>query len=195
MDELNNATRRMIFDVWEKYTPDWYVNLLWNDMPTDAIKSSSHTRHLRNVILCKTSGVSKCSRIPELPNRVGMTCFQERTIQQSGKVTFHTHIHLFNASSVWSDEDHLNFFIKYVCGQKVVKLLKSDTLYNKGVVVKRWMEDYHPSYNFKENDRQKYIKMCRYTQDKDLLLDVQNSDFIPYDNSKNGYQRLLARSY
>ena len=60
-----------------------------------------------------------------------------------------------------------------------MKLLKSDTPGNQGVVVKPWNEDHHKYYNLKEMERQKKKVLTRYTQDKDLLLDIKNSDLLP----------------
>ena len=204
MNNLNIATKRWIWNTWEQYTPEWFVTILWNDYPTSPITSASHTRHLRNKLLCEICGVSRCGDLPDFPNRLGITAFQERTESQNGKVTFHTHLHLYDheqrvgkdcqpSASRFSSEDHLHYIIRYKVGSKVQKLLKSTTNGNDGVVVKRWVEDHHRYYNLKEMERQKKKTLTRYTQDGDLLLDIENSDLLPMTVQSNGYQRLSKR--
>ena len=179
MTNLNTTTKKWIWNTWNQYQPDWFVTLLWNDLPTSEITSSSHTRHLRNLTLRKTTGSNSCSEIPDCPDRLGMTVFQERTESQGNKVTFHTHLHLFNTQRRWNDEGEVYYYLRHVIGSKVMKLLKSDTPGNQGVVVKPWNEDHHKYYNLKEMERQKKKVLTRYTQDKDLLLDIKNSNLLP----------------
>ncbi len=194
MDKLNRAYVKWILNTWDEYNPEWFVTVLWNDMPTDQITAASHTRHLRNKILCETTGIKKCGKLPEFPNRLGMTVFQERTMNPKGKVTFHTHMHLYNTSSGsaifshpeprWDNASQLHFLLRYNLGTKIQKLLKSTTSGNEGVVVKKWVKEHHEAYNFKEVARQqkllitRYTEACKYAQDKDLLLDVMNSDLL-----------------
>ena len=195
MQSLNLEKERWVFNTWRSYPPDWFVTILWNDMPSDPITTSSHTRHLRNVLLCQSSGVRKCSSVPELPHRLGMTTYQERTLTKKGKVVYHTHLHLFNTDGKWLSPFDLHFFIRYQIGKRVVKLLKTDTEENKGVVVKKWSSDYHQTYNLKENQRQlkkAYSLNPRYAQDADLTLDYKNSDFIPYDQSVYTIKKLSS---
>jgi len=183
-------TKKWIWKTWDKYPPEWFVTILWNDLPTSPITSTSHTKHLRNKILCEVTGKKRCDDIPEFPDRLGITAFQERTEMQNGQVTFHTHLHLYNSSSgsaiitdpqdgLWQNSEQLHFLIRYKLGTKIQKLLKTTTPGNEGVVVKRWNKDHHRDYNMKEMGRQKKKVLTRYTQDNDLLLDVMNSDLLP----------------
>lgn len=209
MTNLNIATKKWIWNTWEEYPPDWFITILWNDLPTSPITSASHTRHLRNKILCSSCGVNRCSQIPEFPNRLGLTCFQERTTTQKGLVTFHTHIHLFNCSArgsaiisdpepLWNSPEQLHHHIRYELGQSIDKMLKTTSLGNEGVVVKRWKEEHHRYYNLKEMERQKKMVLTRYVQDHDLLLDVENSDLLPIMSNGNGssrHQRLSTATH
>ena len=183
-------TKKWIWKTWDKYPPEWFVTILWNDLPTSPITSTSHTKHLRNKILCEVTGKKRCDDIPEFPDRLGITAFQERTEMQNGQITFHTHLHFYNSSSgsaiitdsmngLWQNSEQLHFLIRYKLGTKIQKLLKSTTNGNEGVVVKRWNKDHHRYYNMKEMERQKKKVLTRYTQDNDLLLDVLNSDLLP----------------
>ena len=192
MDNLNRETTKWILNTWDRFHPEWFVTILWNDSPTDPILAGSHTRHLRNKILCETTGIKKCGKLPRFPHRLGMTAFQERTINTKGQTTFHTHLHLYNTRSgsavladpqdlLWDNPSQLHFVLRYKLGTKVQKLLKSTTKGNEGVVVERWNEEHHQTYNMKEMTRQKhrrFARACRYAQDPDLLLDVMNSDLL-----------------
>ena len=194
MDKLNRAYVKWILNTWDQYNPEWFVTILWNDLPTDAITAASHTRHLRNKLLCETTGIKRCGNLPDFPDHLGMTVFHERTMTPKGKVTFHTHMHLYNTSSGsaifsdpqprWDNTSQLHFLLRYKLGTKIQKLLKSTTSGNEGVVVKRWVKENHEQYNMKEISRQQklhrtmYAKACKLAQDKDLLLDVMNSDLL-----------------
>ena len=81
-----------------------------------------------------------------------------------------------------AERQQLHFLIRYKLGTKIQKLLKSTTHGNEGVVVKRWNKENHRYYNMKEMERQKKKVLTRYTQDNDLLLDVLNSDLLPYSH-------------
>ena len=184
------TTKKWIWNTWEKYPPEWFVTILWNDLPTSPITSESHTRILRNMLLCETSGIKRCGDLPEFPDRLGITAFQERTEIQTGKVTYHTHLHLYNSLSGsaiisdphegrWQHKNQVHFLIRHKLGKKIQKMLKSTTKGNEGVVVKPWNKEHHMYYNLKEMERQKKKVFTRYTQDKDLLLDIENSDLLP----------------
>ena len=84
-------------DQWENhFTPEWFITLLWNDLPTRHDTVEGHTRHFRNVFL--TSLLNQpIKRIPEPPARPGLVFFQERkpVINRGREVlAFHTHLHL-----------------------------------------------------------------------------------------------------
>ena len=192
---LDRTTREYVLNTWNQFQPEWFVSLLWNDFPTSPVTSVSHTRHLRNVLLCDLYKVNRCSSLPVFPDRLGLTVFQERTEVQGSKVTFHTHIHISNTGGLWSTPEALEVYLRYNIGKRVKKLLKTDTQYNEGVTVKKWIAERHRSYNFKEQQSQQSKRLTRFTQDRDLLLDVENSDLLPLSSSSYGHQRLPTRSY
>jgi len=193
MDNLNRSLTEWILKTWDKYPPEFFLTILWNDMPTDPITAQSHTRHTRNLLLREATGVKRCGDIPTFPHRLGITAFQERILNEKGKVTYHTHMHLYNNSRtgsaiitdpkqvIWNSASELQFVLQYKIGPKIKKLLKSTTPGNEGVVVKRWNKTHHQTYNFKEikrQERKRFAVAARYAQDKDLFLDVLNSDLI-----------------
>ena len=194
IQKLHGATKDWIRNTWKQYPPEWFITLLWNDLPTDPVVASSHTRHFRNVLLCDLLKCRNCSSVPDFPDRLGITAFQERTETQ-GKITFHTHLHLSNTNGHWSSEEELHCYLRYVIGKKVQKLLKTDTPGNKGVVVLPWVEEQHMTYNFKEMNRKHQVQLTRYIQDGDLLLDVERSDLLSKEaNHNHGYKRSSGKS-
>jgi len=99
---------------------------------------------------------------------------------------------------LWNSPEQLHHHIRYELGQSIDKMLKTSTLGNEGVVVKRWKEEHHRYYNLKEMERQKRMVLTRYVQDHDLLLDVENSDLLPITSNGNGssrHQRLSTATH
>lgn len=198
---LEYVSQNYIWDTWKQYTPEFFVTILWNDMPTCPITSSSHTTSLRNLFLCEVCGVKKSKKIPSFPNRVGLTSFQERSLTKSGKVTFHTHWHIYNCipsgSAIFANphpllksEEGVHLLIRYKVGNKIRKLLKTTSKGNEGVTVERWCEDHHRHYNLKELQRQKKMQMQKYLQDDNMLFDYVNSDLLPMTSKSNGHKRI-----
>jgi hypothetical protein len=190
MSKLNNTTQRWIWNTWRQYPPEWFVTILWNDMPTSPITCTSHTSKLRNLFLCEVTGKKKSGHLADFPNRLGITSFQERTISDNGKIIYHTHWHIYNSASgsaiitdphegLWQNWAQLHFLLRYKVGNRIQKLLKTTKKGNEGIVVKRWSEEFHLDYNMKEWKQKRYEFFHQYTQDKDLLIDYENSDVLP----------------
>ena len=125
-----------------------------------------------------------------------MMIFHERTVSQTGKVTFHTHMHLSNTDGRWGSSRDIEEFVR-ISGANVKKLLYTTSEGNKGVESIAWHQDRHMHYNLKEHQRQKKITLTRYLQDGDLLLDYENSELIgSLDKRKHyGHKRISKRSY
>ena len=99
-------------------------------------------------------GVKNMSKVPEFPDRPGMMTFQERTLSQTGKVTFHTHLHLSNTDGRRESKRDVEEFVRF-SGANVKKLLNTTDDGNKDVDAKVWHQDQHMYYNLKEHQRQK----------------------------------------
>ena len=192
MNKLNEETKEWIWNTWEQYEPQWFVSLLWNDLPSDPITTAGHAGALRNLLLAHISGVSHAKKIPEFPNRIGITTFHERTETKERKVSFHTHMHIYNSEGIWSNEADAFYTIRYEVGKHVKRLLKSDSPGNRGVVVKPWQSERHNSYNFKEMKRHHLKNRTRWIQDRDLLLDPINSDLLTLPKTMYGQQKVSA---
>ena len=59
--------QELIKDQWENnFRPQWFITLLWNDLPTRSETATSHSRHFRNVFL--TSLLNQpLKKLPEPP--------------------------------------------------------------------------------------------------------------------------------
>jgi len=162
-------------DQWENhFTPEWFITLLWNDLPTRHDAVEGHTRHFRNVFL--TSLLNQpIKRIPEPPARPALVFFQERkpVINRGREVlAFHTHLHLGRLPDPLNHLWYLENLIRQKVAPRVLKLLKTTTEGNRGVVIKPWVWDHHSFYNLKD-----YYRYQRL-QDPDLVLDFKNSDLL-----------------
>ena len=182
--QLQKAIDSWVWSTWSKYHPRFFITLEWNDLPSDPITASSHSRHFKNVFLADYYKVSRASKIPAFPNRVGMTFFQEKSLYNKNgktKLAYHTHIHMYNCDlennnmSLWLEYPCLcEIYIQHHLGHRIKKLLKSTKTDNEGVVAKCWNADHHRCYNYKD------FKRYKYHQDADWVVDYENSDLIAH---------------
>ena len=175
-NRFTNELKHWVFYNWKINPPQWFVSILWNDLPTDPIKVSKYSQHFKNIFLSKLYGVSKCSKLEEFPNRVGITFFQERKLVSTSSkslMCFHTHLHISNPTETKIDGGTIHNLIMNKCSKHLPKLLKTETEGNKGVVVKEWNRDHHLHYNFKD------LFTYRDHQDGDICLDPI-SDLLPF---------------
>ena len=89
--------QELIRDQWENnFQPQWFITLLWNDLPTRSETVISHSRHFRNVFLTTLLN-QPLKKLPEPPLRPHLVFFHERksVIIRGREITaFHTHIHM-----------------------------------------------------------------------------------------------------
>ena len=160
---------------WENnFRPQWFITLLWNDLPTRSETATSHSRHFRNVFL--TSLLNQpLKKLPEPPFRPHLVFFHERkpVITRGRPITaFHTHLHLGALPDPLNHLWYLDHLIHQKVSPRVQRLLKTTSEGNRGVVIKPWNWDHHAFYNLKDYYRYKHH------QDPDLVLDYQNSDLV-----------------
>ena len=183
-----SSTKDLVNEVFHRFPPKLFITLCWNDFPREPIKSTSHSRHFKNVLLYNLYDVSKVQDLPKFPDRFGMMFFQERkehTINGKHIQVFHTHIHLYNdQSKLIRSSDHLTRIIRSKCSPHIRKLLKGEKVGLTGVDVREWDEQRHSGYNFKD------LYHCKYQQDGDIVLDYQNSD-IPKLRRINDHIRSI----
>lgn len=165
--------QELIRDQWENnFQPQWFITLLWNDLPTRSETSISHSRHFRNVFL--TSLLNQpLKKLPEPPSRPHLVFFHERKLLiHEGRqiLAFHTHLHLGALPDPLNHLWYLDHLIHQKISPRVQRLLKTTSEGNRGVVVKHWNWDHHAFYNLKDYYRYKHH------QDPDLVIDYQNSD-------------------
>ena len=167
--------QELIKDQWENnFQPQWFITLLWNDLPTRSETVISHSRHFRNVFL--TSLLNQpLKKLPEPPFRPHLVFFHERkpVITRGRQITaFHTHIHLGALPDPLNQLWYLDQLIHQKISLRVQKLLKTTSKGNRGVVIKPWIWDHHAFYNLKD------YYSYKHQQDPDLVLDYENSDLV-----------------
>lgn len=178
MSNYPNELKHWVFYNWKIHPPQWFISILWNDLPTDPIKVSKYTRDFKNIFLSKLYGMNKCSKLKKFPNRVGMVFFNERKLISTSSrsvMCFHTHLHISNPTRTKIDEGTIHNLIIDKCSKHLHKLLKTETEGNKGVVVKEWNRQHHLHYNFKD------LFTYKFHQDGDICLDPI-SDLLPIQN-------------
>ena len=161
---------------WENnFQPQWFITLLWNDLPTQFDVVKGHAGTFRNVFLTQLMGCNSPTRIPDPPERPSLIFMQERkpVITRGRQITaFHTHLHLGALPDPLNHLWYLDHLIHQKVSPRVQKLLKTTSEGNKGVVIKPWNWDHHAFYNLKD------YYSYRHHQDPDLVLDYQNSDLV-----------------
>ena len=173
-DHRIKITKDWVYNTWEKYPPKYFLSILWKNHPTSYDLVEKQTRHFRNCLLLKLYKKCKVSRLPNFPERVGLTTFHERSVSDvqlpnGGSVPvecFHSHIHLFNTENVIPNHLYLYMTIQNYCSRNILNG-------SQGCVVKEWNINHHNGYNFKDFYKYKYV------QDGDLILDYKNTDILP----------------
>ena len=173
-NSFGKVMEHVIQNQWEtNFRPHWFITIHWNDLPTSFETVQGHTRHLRNVFLTQLMGCGSPCDLPDPPGRPSAIFFHERSpmICRSRQILpFHTHLHLGELPSPLNEQWYLDVLLKGRVAPRVKKLLKTTTKGNEGVLIKRWNQIHHGSYNLKD-----YYKY-KYRQDSDLVLDYKNSD-------------------
>ena len=164
----------VIQNQWDSnFRPEWFITILWNDLPTSYAQVEGHTKHLRNVLLTQLMRCGSPRDLPDPPGRPSAIFFHERSpviCRYRQILPFHTHLHLEKLPSPLNEQWYLDALLKNQVAPKVQKLLKTTSKGNEGIVIKRWNQKHHGSYNLKD-----YYKY-KHHQDSDLVLDYKNSD-------------------
>ena len=173
-NSFGKVMEKVILNQWEtNFRPHWFITIHWNDLPTSFETVQGHTKHLRNVFLTQLMGCGSPCDLPDPPGRPSAIFFHERSpvICRSRQILpFHTHLHLGELPSPLNEQWYLDVLLKSRVALRVKKLLKTTTKGNEGVLIKRWNQKHHGSYNLKD-----YYKY-KHHQDADLVLDYKNSD-------------------
>ena len=170
------VVQELLRDQWENNSrPQWFITLLWNDLPTQFEIVTGHSGTFRNVLLTQLMGCNSPTRIPDPPERPSLIFMQERKpVIRHGRqiLAFHTHLHLGALPDPQNHLWYLDHLIHQKVSPRVQKLLKTTSEGNRGVVIKPWVWDNHAFYNLKD------YYSYRHHQDPDLVLDYQNSDLV-----------------
>jgi len=166
--------QELIRTQWEtNFRPNWFITLIWNDLPTRFDTTEGHAKTFRNVFLTRLLKCNSPTKIPNPPARPQLVFFHERKpmITRGRQITaFNTHLHLGALPDPLNHLWYLDHLIHQEVASKVRNLLKTTSEGNKGVMIKPWVWDHHAFYNLKDYYRYKHH------QDSDLVIDYQNSD-------------------
>jgi hypothetical protein len=175
-NSFGKVMEKVIQNQWDtNFRPEWFISIRWNDLPTSFSTVEGHTKHLRNVFMTQLMRCDSPRDLPDPPGRPSAVFFHERSEEICrGRLIlpFHTHLHLEKLPSPLNEKFYLQFLFHDRVAPKVQKLLKTTTKKNEGVVIKRWNQKHHGSYNLKD-----YYKY-KHHQDSDLVLDYKNSDLL-----------------
>ena len=158
------------------------VTLLWNDLPTSPV-FSIHSRHFINVLLY-LYGCNKCSFLSQTEWELLLSRNVQRLRARSTLTSFSNTTDIGTLKKNWVLLRH--------SGKKVQKL-PSNHSWKPGSDGKRWDPERHMTYNFKEMNRQRHLKLIQFVQDGDLLLDVERSDLLSIQDGMHGHKILFGR--
>ena len=177
-----SVLQELLEQQWRTIQPKWFITLQWSPAPFSYSTATHHAKHFRNKLL---SFLYQC-RLKELPDpndRCRLIWFHERTADPSGRLIYHSHLHLSELPPPYSTPQHLEHLIdtKVAPGFQCLKIHKghnrcrnqgSRSAPNPAVVIKPWIAEHHAHYNLKD-----YVTY-KHQQDGDLVLDLEGSDLI-----------------
>ncbi|MEY4801725.1 MAG: hypothetical protein RLZZ274_456 [Cyanobacteriota bacterium] len=162
----------------EVFQPHWFGNIQWQPFIADYTSAVKETRHFRNKFLCALLN-TKPKKIPNPPERPRIIWFHEKAPvninpQDSSnpryKIAYHTHFHLEECPEPYDSWIHLDWLIHQKVAKGFHRFSTSNSVENKGFILKPWIREHHANYNLKDYYR------FKHHQDSDLVLDIQNSD-------------------
>ena len=134
----------VIQNQWDSnFRPEWFITIRWNDLPTSYDTVEKHTRHLRNVLMTQLMRCGSPRDLPDPPGRPSAVFFHERSEEICrGRLIlpFHTHLHLGKFPPPQDDYAFVYLLMHDKVAPRVKKLLKTTTLHNKGLVIKRFLQ-------------------------------------------------------
>ena len=165
--------KRWIKHQWNIEEPRWFITIHWTPAPYKFEKISSNAMLFKNRLLCALYACS-LKKIPNARNRVRFIWFHERVDDLTGRLIYHSHLHLTALPELYSTKPALSRLI----AQKVAPGFHSlRNLYrpeDPAVLILDWNSKRHSGYTFKD-----YYTL-KHTQDWDLVLDTQASDLLSY---------------
>ena len=170
--QYRKALETYIQSQWNNQQPDWFITIQWTPAPYTFEQASHHAKHFRNIFL---TSVYSCSlkKLPRPEDRCRLIWFHERAQDPKGRLIYHSHLHLSNHPETILTPLNIHWIIdtKVAPGFKCLKHLHRSR--DPAVVIKRWNETHHSTYNLKD------YYTYKHQQDADLVLDYERSDLIP----------------
>lgn len=168
--EFIKTLQNILENQWSKYPPAWFITIQWSPAPYDYQVASGHAKHFRNKFL---TAIYDCNlkQLPEPVERCKLIWFHERAQDPSGRLIYHSHLHLTNPVTI-SSAHHLQWFIRTKVAPGFKCLNHLNRKQDPGLVIRPWNHIDHAFYNLKDHHRFKNY------QDADLVIDYLISDLI-----------------
>jgi hypothetical protein len=165
-----DAVQNLIANQWNQYPPSWFITIQWSPAPNTFIHATDHARHFRNKFLC---AIYRCNlkHLPDPQDRCKLIWFHERSPDPTGRLIYHSHLHLTPVPHV-STAHHLQWMIQHQVAPGFHCLKHLNRKVDPALVIRHWQHDHHAFYNLKDFQRH------QYQQDSDLLLDIGTSDLM-----------------
>jgi hypothetical protein len=165
------ALQSLIQNQWNHQQPKWFITIQWSPAPYDYNTASHHAKHFRNRFL---TAIYNCSlkKLPPPQERCRLIWFHERVPDSSGRLIYHSHLHLGDCPLPITSTLDLHWIIDTKVAPRFKCLKNIHRKKDPGVVISTWNHDRHAHYNLKDYYTYQHI------QDADLVLDYRISDLI-----------------
>ena len=98
----------ILSEQWNYSQPHWFITIQWTPAAPNYATASSHSRLFRNRLLTTIYGC-RLNQIPDANNRRRLVWFHERAQDPSGRIIYHSHLHLTEIPAPYSTQQQLDF--------------------------------------------------------------------------------------
>jgi len=100
----------ILSEQWKRSKPHWFITVQWSPAAPDFKTASSHSRLFRNKLL---TAIYDCrlKEIPDSQDRCRLIWFHERAEDPSGRLIYHTHLHLTELPAPYITQQKLELLI------------------------------------------------------------------------------------
>jgi hypothetical protein len=158
-------------DQWWHSKPKWFITLQWTPAAVNYETASGHSRLFRNKLLT-TIYNCRLKDLPEPQDRCRLIWFHERAEDPSGRLIYHSHLHLTPLPKSYSTQRQLELLIQHQVAPGFRCLKNLFRKRDPAVVVVPWIQEHHANYNLKD------YYTYKHHQDPDLVFDPEISDLI-----------------
>lgn len=156
---------------WNVEEPRWFITIHWTPAPYKFDKISSNAIHFKNKLLCALYSCSP-KKIPDAPERTRLVWFHERVDDLTGRLIYHSHLHLTALPEPYSTKPALSRLIAKKVAPGFHSLRHLYRHEDPAVLILDWNSKDHSGYTYKD-----YYTL-KHNQDWDLILDYKASDLL-----------------